>query len=104
MTPRRTYTRLLEVAQRHGQQHALDLAIACPSRRCGAGIAEECKDPQLKPGVVHFARRLIAELARAAHARDSDGPPSAADICPRDPRAGLRPIPHPTRSDCHACP
>lgn len=63
MTPRRKYERLLEIAQQHGQQHAFDLAIACPTRRCGAGITEECKDPQLKPGVVHFARRLRRMLA-----------------------------------------
>lgn len=63
MTLRQKYTRLMEIREQHGEQHALDLAIPCPTRRCGAGVAEECNDPQLKPGVVHFARRLKRMLS-----------------------------------------
>ena len=61
MTPRRKYTRLLEIAGEHGEQHALDLAIPCPARKCGAAETEECKGQ--KPGVVHFARRLKRMLS-----------------------------------------
>jgi hypothetical protein len=55
-TLRQRYTQLLAISEQYGEQHALDLTIPCPHRKCTAREAQSC-DGQ-PAGTVHFARRL----------------------------------------------
>jgi hypothetical protein len=41
--------------------HAVDLQIPCPARGCLVRAGKECKG--LRPGIVHFGRRLKRLLA-----------------------------------------